>query len=119
VGSDLISRKDGFDSHLAHVVLEENSLARETEVQTKMVERRIKHTKFRCDKCGREISPEPEDDDLYNQELLVYLNVEQPFRQAFRRDYCRACLLPTWNLICEAIGADPDDISNSDFEDDL
>lgn len=93
-------------------------MAREIEVQTKMVERRETETKFRCDKCGVEIGPDPEDENLYNQELVIYLNPDQCVRHSFRRDYCLACLSPIWELICKAIGADPDDSSNSDFEDD-
>jgi hypothetical protein len=84
-----------------------------TETKTYMV----REIKVSCDKCGRPVDQDPEDEDLYHQELLIYLNPELCVRSSFRRDYCRACLLPIWNLICGAIGADPDDISNSDFDD--
>jgi hypothetical protein len=99
-------------------------MARTTVREEKIVEKPVieETTTIRCDKCGREISDEigdTEDDDLYPQTLEVALNQNLCVREgAFRRDYCRLCLIPIWNSICELIGADPDDISRSDYEDD-
>lgn len=60
-----------------------------------------------CDKCSREIDPDGMDDDFANV-LEIYLNVEQCVNDRVRMDLCTTCLLPIWQKICEAIGANPE-----------
>jgi hypothetical protein len=68
-----------------------------------------------CDGCEGEIDQEAID-EFFANELLIYLNPDECVNQKFRRDYCAVCLGPIWEGICRLIGADPDDISGSDFE---
>lgn len=72
-----------------------------------------------CDKCGSPVDR----NEHYNtaqvaHELQIYLNPEDCVNYRFRRDYCGDCIWPIWTAICSLIGADPDDISGSSFEDD-
>lgn len=67
---------------------------------------------IKCDKCGRVIDrDEPPDDneDLYAQELIILLNVSLCINSRIRFDFCRRCLEPIWNQICDALGIDPRD----------
>ena len=59
-----------------------------------------------CDKCGTELDPDGEDE--FANVLEIYLNADQCVNDRVRMDLCGACLLPMWQKICKAIGADPD-----------
>jgi hypothetical protein len=81
----------------------------------------IRHIEYefhiKCDKCDKVINYVTEEPN-YRNELLVYLNPDECVHQQFRRDYCTKCLIPIWNKICEAIGADPNDDSRFDDDED-
>jgi hypothetical protein len=74
-------------------------------------------TEYKCDICGKDLDSDGID-DMFPNELMILLNIEECVSQKFRRDLCVDCLEPIWAKICEAISADPDDISGSDFEED-
>jgi hypothetical protein len=61
-----------------------------------------------CDKCGRRLDEEADDDMLANV-LEIYCNLDQCVNDRVRLDLCTECLKPIWSKICEAIGADPND----------
>lgn len=83
-------------------------MARETHYETKTIEHEFPKTKYNCDKCGREISPEDMDDDFCNT-LEIYLNPEECVSSRVQMDLCSDCLEPVWQAICAAIGANPED----------
>lgn len=61
-----------------------------------------------CDKCGEELDLDDNTGDTYPNVLEIYLNAEQCVNDRVRMDLCSECLLPIWQKICEAIGADPE-----------
>lgn len=70
---------------------------------------------YTCTKCGKIIHPEWDEPEFAN-ELVLMLNDNQCVSQRFRKDYCTPCLEPIWPALCQILGVDPDDISNSDFQ---
>jgi hypothetical protein len=87
-------------------------MTRQTVRVKKLVERPIYEVHetliINCDKCGRRLDEEADDDMLANV-LEIYCNLDQCVSDRVRLDLCTECLKPIWSKICEAIGADPND----------
>ena len=66
-----------------------------------------RRVRYRCDKCGREITREDHGDD-YAHELNVWLDMEECVSFFRQRDYCPACLEPVWAALNGFLGTDPD-----------
>lgn len=64
--------------------------------------------KYKCDKCGVELSRDFDADSDFANDLQIYLNPEECVHSRVQLDLCSDCLEPVWQAICAAIGADPD-----------
>lgn len=61
-----------------------------------------------CDKCGKDLDRESDDEDKFPNQLRITLNEDECVNDRVRLDLCTDCLRPIWEKICQAIGADPE-----------
>jgi len=67
-----------------------------------------------CDKCGRALDRDG-DEEQFPNELVLVLNEYECVSQKFLKDLCTECLTPIWLDLCQILGVDPDDTSGSSF----
>lgn len=89
----------------------------ETSQEEKLIQVRVQKETRNCDKCNKSIDQDAMNEEFAN-ELIILLNAQECVSSSFRRDYCTDCLEIIWKVICEAIKADPDDISGYEDEQD-
>lgn len=85
-------------------------MARTREYGTETVVKNVVVETITCDKCGTDLDEEDGDaaDNTFTNVLEIYLNQELCVHDRVRMDLCTSCLVPIWEKICEAIGADPE-----------
>lgn len=86
-------------------------MVRKMQYQEKLIERKeiVSYETIHCDKCGVEVSTDPEEDiENFANDLRIYLNPDECVNFGHGRDYCTTCVRAIWEAMCGLIGADPD-----------